>query len=81
MLGAAMLTVICTGVYLGVALLCPRGHLGSKPAPRSRTPKHAAPAGSEAEWFEALTKEWVNGTEGWLKYAMIEDWPETTSWL
>lgn len=81
MLGTAMITILFTGAYLLVSLLCPRGvptHSVDKAEPVGR---HAVEPSLEQEWFELFIDAWIKGEEQWVKYAWIQPWEDTVSWL
>jgi hypothetical protein len=81
MLGTAMITILFTFAYLVVSLLCPRGVPTVTVVEVEPQPRHKAEQTVEQELYAMLIEAWLKGEERWLKYAMVETWPMTQSWL
>lgn len=80
-MGIALITIVSTLVYVGVAMLCPLGRIPAVWKKTSYIPRHRVVMTLEYEWYEGLVEAWLKGEERWWREAMVETWPMTQSWL
>lgn len=74
--------IVATMVYLAVAFFTTDRKYGDVyRKPIEHQPKHAAEPTYEQQAFQLLIDSWLKGEEQWVKYALVETWPMTQSWL
>lgn len=78
----AAITALCILAYTAVILLCPTVPvtLGHGVAGGEYVGRHKVVGSVEEELTEMFIEAWLKGEERWLRYAWIEEWPETVSW-
>lgn len=83
-----VITLACVMVYVGVGLLCPTVSATQVallyptiPVTEVYVGRHGGGMTVEEYWMKAFIEAWSKGEERWLRYAWIETWPETVSWL